>query len=573
LPSSSFTFLLRRYGGIIGLGSFILVVYFFSLCPNVYVIDSGELATVSYTLGIAHPTGYPLYTLISYFFAHMPGEPIRTLNILSALLSVAAAVFLYAFARRLTKSTTAPVLVASLFAFSPIIWRTSITNEVYPLTGLLAVLLIFLLYDLRNDRIFFLLMYVIGLSFTNHMMVFSLALPLIFYIIIVHRPGLRNVCIGFLFLGLGLSLYVYILTRTIGNAKFAWGNAENIQRLFWHMTGKQYQVWMFSSSAAEVSKNLIQGLKFLIRNFLYILIIPSIFGFYVLFKKNRREFWLLLIILVTNILHTINYSIPDIEAYFTPSFIVLIVSFVYAMMTLKKHLKPLIVLALAVAIPILNYDSCTLRDNSFGADLSRAQTISLPDSSLLIMTYWDIYAPLMYFREVKKERTDLIVIDKELLRRTWYLEYLEREYPAFHARVRPNIEAYLVELEKFEYNRPYAPQVIQAKYIRLLESFVDAKMGTGVYFATPWPDRDLNEVRPQYHRIPFGLVYRIALDSTTLPFDFDHFLLKKPPVINDTRLGYNLEIVRKMLIKNVNYLTEFGLNEEAAKARKLLNSF
>jgi len=565
--------LLRRYGGIICVGFFILALYLFSLCPGVHVIDSGELATVSYTLGVAHPTGYPLYTLISYFFARMPGEPIRNLNILSTLFSGAAAVFLYIIARRVTKSTMASVLVASLFAFSPIIWRTSITNEVYPLTGLLAVLLICLLYDLRNDRVFFLLMYVIGLSLTNHMMVFSLALPLIFYIVIIHRPGLRKICIGLLFLVLGMSLYLYILTRTIGNAQFAWGNAENLQRLYWHVTGKQYQVWMFSSSPAEVLKNLIAGLKVLLRSFLYVLIVPSIFGFYVLYKKNRAKFWLLVIILVMNILYTINYSIPDIEAYFIPSFIVLILSFAYAMTTLKKCLKPLIVLALAMAIPVLNYNSCTLRDNSFGMDLSRAHTISLPDSCLLITTYWDIYAPLMYLREVKKERADIVVIDKELLRRTWYLEYLKREYPDFYARVRPTVEAYLVELKKFEYDRPYLPQVIQARYLRLIESFVDAKIETGVYFASPWQDRDLNAVRPQYYRIPFGLVHRIARDSTALPFDFDHFFLKKPPIINDTRLDYNLEIVRNMLIENINYLTRIGLNAEAAKARKLLDSF
>jgi hypothetical protein len=573
LPSSKITKFLRRFGGIIGLCFSILAIYFISLCPDVYIIDSGELSTVSYTLGIAHPTGYPLYTLISYFFAHIPGEPIQNLNVLSALFSTMAAIFLYIIGRRLTKSGIAPIPVIFLFAFSPIIWRMSITNEVHPLTVLFAAILIFLLHDLKSDRAFFMFMYVCGLSFTNHMMIFSLTLPLFFYVIIAYRPGLRRICIGILLFALGLSLYEYILTRTIGDAKFAWGNAENFQRLFWHVSGRQYQVWMFSSSPAEVLTNLVEGMKLLLRNFLYVMVIPAIFGFYVLYKKERGKFWLYMIIFVINILYTINYSIPDIEAYFIPSSIVLILGLTYALATLAKHLKPVIILALATVIPILNYNSCTLRGNSFGMDMSRAHTISLPDSSLLITTYWDIYAPLIYLREVKKERTDLIVIDKELLRRIWYIEYLEREYPDFFTRVRPEVEAYLVELRKFEYDRPYMPQVIQARFLKLIESFVDANIEKGVYFASPWRDMDLNAVKTQYNRIPYGLVHRVTPDSTINVFDFDRLDLKRPPVVNDPRLEYNLNIVRNMLRENINYLTRTGLTTEAAKARKLLGLF
>jgi hypothetical protein len=280
-----------------------------------------------------------------------------------------------------------------------------------------------------------------------------------------------------------------------------------------------------------------------------------------------------MIIFVINILYTINYSIPDIEAYFIPSSIVLILGLTYALATLAKHLKPVIILALATVIPILNYNSCTLRGNSFGMDMSRAHTISLPDSSLLITTYWDIYAPLIYLREVKKERTDLIVIDKELLRRIWYIEYLEREYPDFFTRVRPEVEAYLVELRKFEYDRPYMPQVIQARFLKLIESFVDANIEKGVYFASPWRDMDLNAVKTQYNRIPYGLVHRVTPDSTINVFDFDRLDLKRPPVVNDPRLEYNLNIVRNMLRENINYLTRTGLTTEAAKARKLLGLF
>ena len=553
--------------------AFVFGAYVYSLCPDVYLIDSGELAAVSYTLGVAHPTGYPLYTLISYFFARLPGEPIRNLNLLSAVFSVIATAVIFLIAYRITKNQWAAALTAALFAFSPTIWRTSITNEVYPLTGLFVVGVIYLLYRCDNDRIFYFVMYITGLALTNHIIFFSLALPAIIYLIVVYKPKPKLVLTGIVFLFMGLSLYLYIVARTIGGAEIAWGNAYNLQRLFWHLTGKQYQVWMFSLSPNEVAGNLVKGLHFLARDFLYVLVIPVILGFRLLYRQERGVFWLLLGVLVANVLYTINYSIPDIESYYIPSLAALVIAFAYGLQVLGKYLRPAVVLPVALAVPIVNYNSCTLRHNSFGIDFGRSHVEQLPDSSLFITTHWDVYSPLMYLREVKAWRTDLVVIDKELLRRTWYIRYLEREYPEFYDRVRPSFEAYLEELYKFEYNRPYTAYVIQSRFIRMLERFVETGSEAGVYLATPWPDRDLNTVKPSYGRFPFGLVYRLSRVDTPEVYDFSTLDLRKPPVINDSRLRLNLDIVRTMLVNNVKYLTTAGEMEAAARVQELWESF
>ena len=49
-----------------------LIVYLLTLSPTLQFIDSGELAVVCKTLGIAHPTGYPLYTLLGRLFSLLP---------------------------------------------------------------------------------------------------------------------------------------------------------------------------------------------------------------------------------------------------------------------------------------------------------------------------------------------------------------------------------------------------------------------------------------------------------------------------------------------------------------------
>ena len=79
-------------------GIFVFIVYLFTLAPSVVQIDSGELATVQAMLGIAHPTGYPLFTIIGYLFSliPLPFTKIFQLNLLAALYaSAGVSVFVY----------------------------------------------------------------------------------------------------------------------------------------------------------------------------------------------------------------------------------------------------------------------------------------------------------------------------------------------------------------------------------------------------------------------------------------------------------------------------------------------
>lgn len=550
------------------------LVFLYSVCPTVYLIDSGELAAVSYTLGIAHPTGYPLYTLISYFFAHFPGEPIRNLNILSALFTTAAAVFLYLVAKQILKDRIIPLLSVSLFAFSLTMWRTSVTNEVYPLTALFCLLIVYFLVKLRDDREFYIIAYLFGISLTNHIIIFSLVVPVLFYVLIVYRPSPKKLLFGILLMLFGLSTYLYLITRTIGGAELAWGNTYNLQRLFWHISGKQYQVWMFTLSMSKTLNNLLNGCTLLLKDFLFILIVPVFLGLFHLLRVNRKYFWLLIIIFLLNLVYVINYSIPDIESYYIPGFIALVIIFTYGLVPLKKYLRWFIVLPIAVIIPIVNYRSCTLRDNTFGLDFSRVHLEQIPEKSLLLCSYWDIVSPTIYLQKVKGIRRDLVIIDKELLRRTWYIKYVKEEYPDLYQRVEDVVESYLVELNKFEYDRPYDPKTIQLRFIRMLESFIDAKIPEGVYLAVPHTDHDLLQATSHYNRIPRGFVSEVNTDTMGyIPFDFAKLSIKKPAIINDARLQYNLELLIGMADKNYRYLNLMKRHREAQEVKRWLYRF
>ena len=78
--------------------SFIIpfIVYVITLAPSVYFIDSGELGAAASNLNIAHPTGYPLFTLIGNLFSKLPiASKIYNLNLMSAVFGALGSFMLY----------------------------------------------------------------------------------------------------------------------------------------------------------------------------------------------------------------------------------------------------------------------------------------------------------------------------------------------------------------------------------------------------------------------------------------------------------------------------------------------
>ncbi|MBE9565334.1 MAG: DUF2723 domain-containing protein, partial [Proteobacteria bacterium] len=65
---------LPRGASLCALGVFVAVfaVYLLTIIPTVVDQDSGELVAVAHGLGVAHPTGYPLWTLLARAFDFLP---------------------------------------------------------------------------------------------------------------------------------------------------------------------------------------------------------------------------------------------------------------------------------------------------------------------------------------------------------------------------------------------------------------------------------------------------------------------------------------------------------------------
>ncbi|MDP4116171.1 MAG: DUF2723 domain-containing protein [Bacteroidota bacterium] len=80
------------------LGIIVFLIYLTTLAPSLLEIDSGELATVQLTLGIAHPTGYPLFTILGYLLSFIPlsASKIYQVNLYAAI-SCAIGISIFAY--------------------------------------------------------------------------------------------------------------------------------------------------------------------------------------------------------------------------------------------------------------------------------------------------------------------------------------------------------------------------------------------------------------------------------------------------------------------------------------------
>ncbi len=126
----------------VGCGLLALALYLRTLAPSVAALfdDSLEFPLVAHRLAIAHPTGYPLYTLLGKLFILSTGGNVaRSVNLLSAVAAALTVALLYALARSLTRRRAAALLGAMALALSPIFWSQAVVAEVYTLNTLFVV--------------------------------------------------------------------------------------------------------------------------------------------------------------------------------------------------------------------------------------------------------------------------------------------------------------------------------------------------------------------------------------------------------------------------------------------------
>ncbi len=567
----------------------VFIIYIITLAPTVIQIDAGELAAVQTTLGIAHPTGYPLFTMLGYLFLLIPLPFTKTLmaNLLAAIWCSLAVFFFYKTASIIlnnptsfnspiekpklkklkdqkkekaqpdkTKIPTFKILVAIVFggfvlALSKTFWFQSTSVEVYSLHLFLISLIIFFLLkaylkegnDLRDWLIFAAFL---ALGFTNHMTTL-LILPSTAYLFFVknkfNKASFKKIGIMLaVFFPILIVVYSYLPIRASQNPIINWGNPVDMERILRHISGKQYQVWLFSSMDAA-KKQFVYFFNNLPSEFATVGLLFVIVGIFTSFFKAKRFFIFNTITFFSCLLYSINYDIIDIDSYFLLSYISFSFFTVFGILRLLQWFEQhkmtsaisagIIFLFCAVQFYI-NYDKVNQRSVYVFEDYSKSLINSTEKNSIIFSYQWDFFiSESYYFRNVEGFRKDVTIIDKELLRRSWYYNQLRTNYPKIISKVESDIQPFLAALKLFERDENFDSNILERLYQNLMNRLVITNFDEHPYYIGP--ELFDNEMRngqwalpPGYSLVPDLFLFKVVKTNDYVPAADPNFIIRLP---------------------------------------------
>jgi len=412
------------------------LIYLLTLCPTVFWGDSAELVTVAATLGIAHPTGYPLYTLLGKLSTFLPfGSIAFRVNMMSAFFASLTAVFVFFISLKITKSRAASVAAAFVLAFSRVLWSQSVFAEVYTMLCFFVSLLLLVLLRWEETgklKYLYLLAFFFGLSFTHHILTVILIPSFAYYILKKNKKLLDYrllIMLSVIFL-IGLSVYAYLPIRSLQNPAIDWNNPETLGNFIDHVTAASNRAQQKFIPLTMIPGQIISFVLLFVSQFTLIGFFIGLLGMYWIYRKNRDIFVLLTGIIVFNLLFKFySYNVGDVPQFYLPSIVVFSVfisrGFLSGFRILYSYLSSafsslrteaiyVIVLLMLLLIPVLllitNYSYANL--SSFDATDRYVDYVfdEIEPNSILITKYNEDTFPLWYYQFVEKKRNDISVV-------------------------------------------------------------------------------------------------------------------------------------------------------------------
>lgn len=225
-----------------------LVLYFTTLAPTVTLEDSGEFIVAARHLGVLHPSGYPLWTLLAHTFTWIPwGNVAERVHLFSAVCGAGTCWLVYLVARRILGSRWAALFGALGLAASEILWSQSVIAEVYTLNSFATMLVLYLAIGWRGTRSpswLYWMALCIGLGLANHPLIALVAVPVFVWLVCVDWRAVvtpKLAAVGMLLVTLGLSVYLYIPIRAAENPPINVGRADTIEKAIAHVRREAYQ--------------------------------------------------------------------------------------------------------------------------------------------------------------------------------------------------------------------------------------------------------------------------------------------------------------------------------------------
>jgi len=423
-------------GAVVFVGA--LALYWHTLAPSVATIfdDSLEFQVVCPTLGIAHPTGYPLYTLLGQFFTLIPlGDAAYRVNWMSAFFAALTVVFIYLIVRMLTGHAPSAFLASVALAVSPIFWSQAIIAEVYSLNAFFTALVVYLLLRWEAERLslnhLWPAAFSYGLSLTHHRQMLLLAPAVIlFFLLTVHSlcswricnpPPLKPILRLILLFLAPLLLYVYIPLRGLYTSSLDGTYHNTWSGFLHHITASGYNVFITGNPLAQ-SRPLSFYWQLLVSQFGLVGVALSLVGLLALVRKPR-PFVLLAVAFACNVAFVLSYRVADVEVFAIPAFLLYVIwigsGVDFLGQALARVAKTFVRYRLLLIALLLLQPLALLRDNYPRLDLSQhwavhdygVDMLSQPlENNAVIIGILGEMTLLRYFQWTEGLRPDVITI-------------------------------------------------------------------------------------------------------------------------------------------------------------------
>lgn len=338
---------MKRLDSALALSLFIasFALYIRTLAPSLLYGDSAEFQTIAYTLGVGHPTGYPIYVLLAKLFTFLPvGDIAYRVNLFSAFSAALTVTLVYLITRKLGAIYAAAIYGSLALALMPLFWKHASIAEIYaPSAACLALVLFFVLQwkETNNPRWLFLAGLFGGLSLGIHTSVALSGIVILLFLLLSTHRQVDWIQASFgVFAGSVVFLSAFLLLDFINSPVGYYNTVVRPSLSVWNMTPADYDSPFerlaflyfppqFKGQFFSISPNEV---KTRLRDFAADVswhLLLAFIGFVSLFvpridsPSRWRESILLMIAFITFLTFAITYNVFDFYVYYIPAILVL----------------------------------------------------------------------------------------------------------------------------------------------------------------------------------------------------------------------------------------------------------
>jgi hypothetical protein len=460
-----------------------LGLYVPTLLGDVGTWDTAEFQAIGPVLGIAHPTGYPTYTLTAWLASVLLqpfGNEAYRADLLSALLMAGAAALLAVRVVQATRRLPLGLFAGLAFAVTPVAWRVATRADAHALHVFLAALILVLLaaWQWRQrdgqpaaGRWLVAAGVVYGLALGNHALTLLLAPGIAVYVLAVSPRILwrqwRLVLAGMAVVLLTtVVVYTYLPLRSAMDPPLDYASPDTWSSFWYVVLGEQFQgsfraLPSLVDMTASIWDDLVRGYGPLAILALAGVILGSV--------RQPRLILLTALWFGCSWVFALGYPNASIERYYLVPLLaaalwmalaadaiwdVLRESLLWPGRTLAYRVAVGALLAaslLAVLAPVPErYDRVDASGQHHGREWLEAAFAAL-EPEAAVVSWWSYSTPLWYGRWVEGRRDDIVIVDDRdvlddgfrraenaidhfLRDRPTYIIRLDRDLPALRER-------------------------------------------------------------------------------------------------------------------------------------------